>query len=135
MPRTILIVEDSEPVRLSTAWQLQQWGYDVVEAANGIAALSLLHESCRPDLIVLDLVMPQLDAWGFMEQKQKLRDDGLRGVPVLVSSANLEFIAIPPGVNAAIQAPWRPEDFRRQVEALLDLQESAAREEANRGRS
>jgi two-component system, chemotaxis family, chemotaxis protein CheY len=60
----ILVVDDDETIRQIVRLCLSDEGYDVLEAANGLAALELLTE-CQPSLILLDLRMPVMDGWEF----------------------------------------------------------------------
>ena len=60
----ILVVDDDETIRQIVRLCLSDEGYDVFEAANGLAALDLLAH-CQPNLILLDLRMPVMDGWEF----------------------------------------------------------------------
>jgi two-component system, chemotaxis family, chemotaxis protein CheY len=83
--RTVLIVEDDEAVRESLAEVLELEGYQALQAANGKEALSLLRSSPRPDLILLDLVMPVMSGWQVLG---RLRGTpALSSIPVLVLSS------------------------------------------------
>ena len=61
---------------------LSTMGYDTVEAANGREALSILGKGVRPDLILLDLMMPVMDGWEFMQRQR--RDWRLCTIPTIV---------------------------------------------------
>jgi len=65
----VLVVEDDECARKALAMLLND-DYDVVEAANGREALATLAKGARPDVILLDLVMPQMDGWEFMKRQR-----------------------------------------------------------------
>jgi two-component system response regulator MprA len=78
----ILIVDDNAPARESLAAVLRRAGYQVEVAADGREALHKV-TSGRPDLILLDMVMPGLDGWNFLERLRRL---GPPEVPVLVTS-------------------------------------------------
>ena len=60
----ILVIDDDESIRDFTHTALADAGYDVVEAADGAAALDLVGTS-RPDVILLDMLMPLMDGWEF----------------------------------------------------------------------
>ncbi|MFO7734122.1 MAG: response regulator, partial [Candidatus Aminicenantes bacterium] len=60
MPKTILVVEDEPGIRLSLSDELESVGYRVVTAENGEKALAAAGRE-KPDLIILDLMMPVLD--------------------------------------------------------------------------
>jgi CheY-like chemotaxis protein len=78
----ILVVEDHDFAREALAMLLKDADYDVVEAANGREALATLSKGARPDLILLDLVMPQMDGWEFMRRQR--RDWRLCTIPTIV---------------------------------------------------
>ena len=84
MPQ-ILVVEDDEAIRGLVCDVLRDDGYAVREASNGVEALERLREG-KPDLIVLDLMMPVMDGWAFVEECREKRycDD----VPIIVTSAS-----------------------------------------------
>jgi PAS domain S-box-containing protein len=82
--RPVLVVEDDASVREIIRRALSQEGLKVLEAANGIEALARLEES-PPSLILLDLMMPELDGFGFIEELR--RRDEWRKIPVVVLTA------------------------------------------------
>ena len=63
---TVLVAEDSEVIRTVYALAMRAKGYTILEAENGAEAVRLAGEH-RPDLIILDLMMPVLDGWGAAE--------------------------------------------------------------------
>jgi CheY-like chemotaxis protein len=82
--RPVLVVEDDPGVREIIRRALSQEGLKVLEAANGIEALARLAES-PPSLILLDLMMPELDGFGFIEELR--RSDEWSSIPVVVLTA------------------------------------------------
>jgi CheY-like chemotaxis protein len=78
----ILIVEDHEFARQALAALLSSMDYDVIEAENGREALGAVAKGARPDVILLDLMMPVMDGWEFM--KQQRRDWRLCTIPTIV---------------------------------------------------
>jgi CheY-like chemotaxis protein len=81
----ILVVEDDDAIRGLVSEVLRDDGYQVREACNGVEALEhIRHE--RPDLIVLDLMMPVMDGWAFVEECR--RKPGCDDVPIVVTSAS-----------------------------------------------
>jgi CheY-like chemotaxis protein len=84
--RSILVVDDDADVRESVTDALEEEGYRVVSASNGKHALRLLRdERLRPDLILLDMMMPEMDGWGFRREQQN--DPELASIPVIVFTA------------------------------------------------
>ena len=80
----ILVIEDHDPARTAVIKLLSATGYDVVEAPNGSEALAQLAKGPRPDLILLDLMMPVMDGWEFMQRQR--RDWHLCTIPTIVVS-------------------------------------------------
>src|SRR5262245_17496031 len=83
--RQALVVEDDEDIRDLLATLLTVLGFEVREASNGQIGLETLRTGWKPDLIVLDLMMPVMNGWAFRAEQRKL--EGLRDVPVIVLSA------------------------------------------------
>ena len=81
----LLVVDDDRAVRESMQHWLGDHGYEVQTAADGREALALLKEGQKPDAIIIDLMMPVMSGWEFLESKAM--DDGIRSVPVLVLTA------------------------------------------------
>ncbi len=109
----VLLVEDDAGLRSTLHAALEDEGFEVVGASNGIEALAVLGR-CTPALMVLDLAMPVLDGWGLLE---KLREDQrLARIPVVVcSERRLHSAGIEPSSVAGYLE--KPLDF----EALLAL--------------
>ena len=68
--RVVLLVEDDVDVSEAAAMLLEEEGYDVLRAREGAEALRWL-ERVRPDVIVLDLMMPKMPGWAFFDEKQR----------------------------------------------------------------
>jgi CheY-like chemotaxis protein len=80
----ILVVEDHDSARTALTKLLSSTGYDVIEAHNGSDALAKLANGPRPDLILLDLMMPVMDGWEFLQRQR--RDWHLCTIPTIVVS-------------------------------------------------
>ncbi len=101
---TILIVEDEADAREALSEFLGINGYRVTVAANGLAALDEIKEH-KPKLILLDLAMPVMDGYTFLDaaRDRHLLED----VAVVVTTAQSSHST--PGVTAVLQKPIRPE--------------------------
>src|SRR5437879_6509382 len=84
--KTILVVEDDTATRDALSLILEAEGFGVMGAANGQEALDQLRGSRRPDLILLDLMMPVMDGWQF--RRAQAQDPALSAIPVVVLSAD-----------------------------------------------
>ena len=85
--RTLLIVEDSDDARYFMRLSLEQLGYLIIEAENGVKAVEIAQRE-RPDIILMDLSLPILDG---IAAAQKIRaSDGLGGVPIIAVTAHQE---------------------------------------------
>jgi two-component system, OmpR family, alkaline phosphatase synthesis response regulator PhoP len=82
--KRVLVVDDEEFVRLLVAQILGRAGYELDFAADGEAALARV-EAWRPDLVILDLMMPGMNGWEFRAAQQG--DPDLSQIPVIVLSA------------------------------------------------
>src|SRR5262245_38574461 len=80
----ILIVEDEPDIRDFMQFLLSASGYETMTAGNGYEALRLMRER-KPDLVLLDLMMPVMDGFDF--RAQQLRDPDIAAVPVLCLTA------------------------------------------------
>ena len=104
LPR-VLVVDDEEPIRSTLTEALELEGYAVQAASNGAEAVELVRHF-RPSAIVLDLMMPVMNGWEFLE---RCRADALcRDTPVVVMSAyrKLPQEAATLGVKACIAKPF-----------------------------
>ena len=110
--RPVLVVEDDVDILSSLAELLRDDGYDVVTAANGYQALAQVRAH-DPELILLDLMMPQMDGWRFMKEL-RARYSSFRAPVVLLSAApDLPREAEQLGVAACLSKPFRLEELLR----------------------
>ena len=119
----VLVVDDEPDVLLLCRLNLEQHGHEVFEAGNGEEALRVLRER-RPDLIVLDLMLPGVDGYGVLEA---LRSEGSTpGVKVLVLSAKSlqadRDRSRQLGAEAFLTKPFLPDDLCRTVDRMLGLE-------------
>lgn len=105
---TILLIEDDESIREITQELLESEGYSVASAANGQAALELLNSmDPLPCLILLDLMMPVMDGWQFMEKKRLA--PRLNAIPVVAFSALEERKISAARTDDVIRKPINPD--------------------------
>lgn len=112
--RTILVVDDDPDQRAVAAELLALIGYEVVVACDGHDALELLRAGLRPRVIVLDLVMPRMNGWVFLE---RLRGSERSSVPVVVTSGDVGTRR-PEGADLCLEKPLDPAELRSAVARL-----------------
>lgn len=86
--RRVMVVEDDEGIREALCDLLDTEGFAVTSAIHGADALAKLRDSgnVRPDVILLDLMMPVMDGWAFRAEQRG--DPALSGIPVVVITAS-----------------------------------------------
>lgn len=122
MPR-ILVVDDDPVIRRIITEALTDAGHEVTGARNGREALHLMVEQL-PDLVVLDLAMPEMDGWRLLEQ---LYHSGLRKrTRVVIVSGNLDQEARERGrresVHHFLEKPFDPDALLTLVDQALEQQ-------------
>jgi class 3 adenylate cyclase len=129
-PGRILVVDDNEMNRDILTRRLKRQGHTVGLASNGREALDQLHEE-QFDLVLLDILMPELD--GFQVLERMKADQKLRNVPVIVLSAldNLESIVrcIEMGADDYVSKPFHAVVLRARVSASLEKKRLRDREQ------
>ena len=107
----LLLVEDDDAIRQELRELLEDEGFFVVEAQNGREALDALHRGLRPTLVVLDMMMPVMDGWEFLERMR--REEDAAEVPVLLATAVDDRQLLPRGVKI-VQKPY-------SIDTLMNL--------------
>ena len=111
---TILVVEDDADIREALAQILEDEGYSVISAPNGLVGLEKLR-TVKPALVLLDLMMPVMNGWQFRQQQRQ--DDLVAGIPVLMISADgsARREALSSGARGFIQKPIELDDLLNAV--------------------
>jgi nitrogen-specific signal transduction histidine kinase/CheY-like chemotaxis protein len=110
----VMLVDDEEVVRISTADMLTDFGYRVLEADSAEAALALLNEGARPDLLVTDHLMPGMSGVDLVREIRKSVPD----LPVLIVSGYAESEGIAPDLPR-LTKPFRSADLAASLSALI----------------
>jgi len=111
---TILVIDDDDDIRAVLAMVLDEAGFRVVTAANGREALEHLREDPQPDVILLDLMMPEMDGYQFRAEQQ--RDPALRAIPTLIVTAGTVTPRVEElGAEAILR---KPVSLRRLVDTI-----------------
>jgi CheY-like chemotaxis protein len=116
-PPRLLVVDDDATIREMLEMMLDSEGYEVVTAQHGAAAFALL-DQVKPHVILLDMKMPVLDGWAFLEQYR--RRPGPR-VPVVVLTAAQDDSrrASEVGADAYVAKPFVIDDLIRVLDRCI----------------
>ncbi len=118
MPTRIILAEDDSVIRMDLREELQRQGYLVVgDVGDGQSAINLARE-LRPDLIIMDIRMPELDG---IEAARVLTSERLAPVVLLTAFSDDELIerAREAGVVNYVTKPWRQSDLKPAIEIAL----------------
>ncbi len=120
--KTILVVDDSTTNVVLLDAILSEKGYKIVKALSALEAYSCIEKS-MPDLILLDLLMPQINGFDFLK---KVKADVLtQNIPIIVISAvtNPDDIRLTKNLGAAefVEKPINIQNLKEMVEKMLDI--------------
>jgi two-component system, OmpR family, alkaline phosphatase synthesis response regulator PhoP len=123
---SILVVEDEQDVAELLRYHLSKEGYEVVLVGNGADALKRTRET-RPELILLDIMVPQLNGW---EVCRRLKQDpGTRGIPVIMVTGRVEegdkILGFEMGADDYVTKPFSPRELVARVRAVVRRGKSA----------
>ncbi|WP_210530168.1 response regulator [Rubellimicrobium arenae] len=113
---TVLLVDDEELVRASTADMLRDLGYTVLEATSGARALTMLRSGAQVDLVVTDYLMPGMSGAALI---QEIRQSGST-VPIVLITGYTNAASDVPGDVAKLAKPFRQVDLAARLAALLE---------------
>jgi two-component system phosphate regulon response regulator PhoB len=117
---TVLLVEDDPDIRHLVSYKLTKGGFDVIEAADGIAALHEA-EQHRLDLVILDVRMPRMSGLEVCRELRARPDTA--AVPILMLTARTQpedlEQAYAAGATDFLGKPFSPRELQRRVEAAL----------------
>jgi DNA-binding response OmpR family regulator len=115
---TVLVVDDDPTVREVVAGYLSRAGLDVVEAADGLAAVSAAHDH-KPDLVVLDLTLPGLDGLEVFRRMRSERGD----LPVVMLTARGEesdrVLGLEIGADDYVTKPFSSRELVLRIQSIL----------------
>jgi DNA-binding response OmpR family regulator len=117
MPKTVMIVDDEERLTALLKTYMEQAGYRAVLARTGREALFLARQE-RPDLIVLDVMMPEMDGLEFLRQHRREGE-----TPVILLTARVEdsdkVLGLELGADDYVTKPFSPRELTARVRAVL----------------
>ena len=117
----IVVIEDDEQFRLFLTELLQNLGYEVVSAANGMIGLEAINKEA-PDLVITDIIMPETEG---VEVIVNMRSNNIKTPIIAISGGSLGKpetylnMATKLGANAILMKPFDADDLVFKVESLL----------------
>ena len=127
MANKVLVVDDEPDAVAFVKEVLESEGYEVISAPNGVKGLSTMR-SQRPDLVILDVQMPEMDGFEVFEEMRK--DDALKAIPVVMLTGIREKVGM--GFSADgmkdymgerpqdyVEKPIDPEKLKETIEKIL----------------
>ena len=124
--QTILVVDDERNIIELARMYLEQDGYAVISASDGQTALNRILAG-EPDLVVLDLMLPELDGWEVCKQARAQSD-----VPIIMLTARDEdvdkIVGLELGADDYMTKPFNPRELVARVKAILRRSVSAPRD-------
>lgn len=103
--KRVLLIDDDLELRETIATILEDDGYQVMQAAGGKEALATLENPPLPDLLLLDMMMPGMNGWEFLERKNQNPD--FASVPVVALTASRQIEGQPLPVQEVVYKPLR----------------------------
>jgi len=126
----VLVIDDEAPIRLLCRVNLEAEGMSVLEARDGPSGLEAA-VSGKPDVILLDVMMPGLDGWGVAEVL--LESEETATIPIVFLTARAEFRDRARGLDIGgvdyITKPFNPVELAPLVRGLLERLERGERDE------
>ena len=117
----ILLIDDDALLRDTVRQLLELDGHQVEEACDGAVGLSKLRQRTAVDLVITDMLMPQMDGYSFVQEIK--RHDVLRNIPILVVTAKDEMqeLFVAEGVSCFLVKPIKTEVFLEKVRQLTGM--------------
>jgi DNA-binding response OmpR family regulator len=129
----VLVVDDEAPIRLLCRVNLEAEGMEVLEAADGEAGLALARSE-RPDVVLLDVMMPAMDGWQVAERL--FEDEVTSQIPLVFLTARAELRDRARGLELGgvdyITKPFNPVELASVVEGLLERVRRGERDQLRR---
>jgi DNA-binding response OmpR family regulator len=127
MAKKILVVDDMKPMRDILVYNLRKEGYEVQTAANGLEAVEYALAK-KPDLIVLDVMMPKMDGYEVIKQ---LRESKItKFIPIIFVTAKAQRTDVVKGIemgaNGYVVKPYKFSDLHKQIQGLLEPNQAPA---------
>ena len=117
----VLIIDDEAPIRLLCRVNLEAEGMEVIEASDGESGIEAARRE-RPDVILLDVMMPRLDGWSVAQEL--VRDELTKEMPIIFLTARAEVRDRARGLDIGgieyVTKPFNPLELAPLIESLLE---------------
>ena len=120
--KLVLVVDDDEPIQEFMKIVIEREGFQTMIASNGAVGLEIA-KAYKPDLIITDIMMPQMDGYQMI---RKLQEDGeTRTIPVMIISSKQmdqstkDMLKMEPNVKDFVEKPVKPSALSAQIHAHL----------------
>lgn len=121
----VLVVDDEADIRDLVRLNLELEGHEVEVAPDGAAALAAVAEGLRPDLVLLDLMMPTVDGWEVLRQMKADADPDVAATPIILLTAKTgELDRIRGGIEGALRYLTKPFNVGVLLDAVTDAIEA-----------
>ena len=131
----VLVVDDEAPIRLLCRVNLEAEQMDVLEAADGLSGLEAARRE-RPDVILLDVMMPGLDGWRVAEEL--LEDPDTSSIPIVFLTARAELRDQARGLDLGgldyVTKPFNPVELAQTIRDVISRVEGGERDELRRAK-
>jgi DNA-binding response OmpR family regulator len=122
MPKKIVYIEDDLEMTYLIKMILERKGYEIISTNDGMEGFEIIERE-KPDLVLLDLMMPNIDGWDIYHQLKS--NENTNQIPVIVISAKAQPIDKVLGlqiakVNNYISKPFRPQELLESIESILN---------------
>ena len=124
LPKKILIIDDEKMIRLTTGTLLRKNGIEVAEASSGPAGLQLMEKE-KPDLLLLDIMMPVMDGWEVLDKVRAMAGFSAQRVVIFTAGDFIEAkkTAAEKKVHGILQKPYHLSEL---LEAISIKEEGVA---------
>jgi len=121
MTKKILLIDDDPKITRLIESRLKANGYDVISSKDGKAGIEKAKKE-SPDLILLDIMMPEIDGYGVIEKLKK--DEDTKSIPVVMLTAKRELEDIDKSMNVYgavgfVSKPFSPTELLQQIKNAL----------------
>jgi len=120
----VMVIDDEKDVLYLLKVLMEKEGFDVIQASNGLEAYHKLTsdiDPARPDIIILDIMMPEMDGYTFHAKLQEIED--LRNIPVIILTAKgqmKDLFELSTNICAFIEKPFEPKALIKKVKDCLE---------------